>query len=89
MMVGIHCCISRQVFLYVVLRFPVVFEIMLLYPVLVESDFVSTTYTTTTKNWTVEIAQLWQHNRGNYTTPTIYPVTPLGTKVLLIVNRTF
>ena len=22
--------------------------------------------------WTVEIAQLWQHNRGNYTTPTIY-----------------
>ena len=21
---------------------------------------------------TVEIAQLWQHNRGNYTTPTIY-----------------
>ena len=37
---------------------------------------------------TVEIAQLWQHNRGNYTTPTISG-TPRGTKVLLIVNRTF
>ena len=24
------------------------------------------------KKRTVEIAQLWQHNRGNYTTPTIY-----------------
>ena len=24
------------------------------------------------KKKTVEIAQLWQHNRGNYTTPTIY-----------------
>ena len=25
-----------------------------------------------TRKNTVEIAQLWQHNRGNYTTPTIY-----------------
>ena len=26
----------------------------------------------TKKKNTVEIAQLWQHNRGNYTTPTIF-----------------
>ena len=35
----------------------------------------------TKKKLTVEIAQLWQHNRGNYTTPTIYQKKKRGTTV--------
>ena len=36
-----------------------------------QSSLISTPPSFGIKN-TVEIAQLWQHNRGNYTTPTIY-----------------